>query len=61
MLVLTRYNGQWVDVTHRQSGDVIRIRVFDIFGDKAKLAFDDKPRNFEISRPESVIKGPSKS
>lgn len=55
MLVLRRTEGQWVEVTHR-SGDVIRIRVYDLRGTipakpgQAHLAFDDDARNFTITR-----------
>lgn len=61
MLVLRRREGQWVEVTHR-SGDVLRIRVYDIGGDGsgrhcgAHLAFDDAPRNFAIERPERAAR-----
>lgn len=54
MLVLKRKEGQWVDIVHK-SGDVLRIRVYDICGKmpaRANLAFDDPARNFEIQRPE---------
>ena len=55
MLVLKRKEGQWVQVTHAASGDVLRIRVYDInYGTppRANLAFDDAPRLFTIERPE---------
>ncbi len=58
MLVLKRNEGQWVDVTHK-SGDVIRLRVYQICGGlpgRVSLAFDDAPRNFEIHRPERVLR-----
>jgi hypothetical protein len=54
MLVLRRKSGQWVDVLHR-SGDLLRIRVYDISGEfpgRANLAFEDPARNFEINRPD---------
>lgn len=56
MLVLKRKEGQWVEIIHR-SGDVIRVRVYDIHADgdgpsRANLAFDDSARNFEVRRPE---------
>lgn len=58
MLVLRRTEGQWVIVTHR-SGDVLRIRVYDLCGRSpgaAHLAFDDPPRNFAIERPERLAR-----
>ncbi len=57
MLVLKRKEGQWVEITHTQSGDTLRIRVYDICGDfpgRANLAFDDPNRFFEIQRPERI-------
>ena len=57
MLVLKRKEGQWVQVTHAASGDVLRIRVYDITNGlppRANLAFDDSPRNFILERPERV-------
>ncbi len=60
MLVLKRSEGQWVDLTHNRSGDVIRFRVYQICGGvpgRVSLAFDDGPRNFEIQRPERVPRG----
>lgn len=54
MLVLRRSEGDWVEVKHR-SGDVIRIRVYDICREAiggVHLAFDDSARNFDIQRPE---------
>lgn len=54
MLVLRRRDGQWLEIVHR-SGDVLRLRVYDIKGDappRANLAFDDSARHFEIHRPE---------
>jgi hypothetical protein len=62
MLVLRRSEGQWVEVTHR-SGDVMRIRVYDLHrqpAGQANLAFDDPMRNFTIHRPERFARrGPS--
>ncbi len=55
MLVLKRKEGQWVEITHSGSGDVLRVRLYDICGEfpgRANLAFDDPARNFEIQRPE---------
>lgn len=58
MLVLKRKEGQWIDVTHK-SGDVIRIRVYGISDEapgRVNLAFDDDARNFDIQRPERVLR-----
>ena len=54
MLILRRKEGQWVEITHK-SGDVIRIRVYNIrarYPGQLDLAFDDDARNFAIQRPE---------
>lgn len=55
MLVLKRKEGQWIEVTHSKSGDVMRIRVCKIEAGNPghlNLAFEDDARNFEIQRPE---------
>lgn len=57
MLILKRKEGQWIEVTHASSGDVMRIRVCQITTPEygpgyLNLAFDDAARNFEIERPE---------
>jgi hypothetical protein len=58
MLVQKRYEGQWLELTHR-SGDVIRILARDIRGRapgepaRVDLVCDDPARNFEIRRPEA--------
>jgi hypothetical protein len=63
MLVLKRKEGQWVEIIHR-SGDVMRIRVYDIQSardgtpNRANLAFEDPERNFEIRRPERKTLAP---
>ena len=60
MLVLRRKDGQWIEVTHR-SGDVLRIRVYDVGRDgpgRVQLGFEDADRNFDIQRPERALKGP---
>lgn len=57
MLVLKRKEGQWIEILHAKSGDLLRLRVYDISGDfpgRVNLAFDDSDRNFEIQRPERV-------
>lgn len=53
MLVLRRSEGQWIRITHDQSGDILEFRVYDLSGTppgRAHLAFDDAPRNFRINR-----------
>jgi hypothetical protein len=58
MLVLKRKEGQWVDVRHH-SGDLLRIRVCQIESGQPghlNLAFDDDARNFEIERPERILR-----
>lgn len=60
MLVLKRRNGQWIEVTHTASGQVLRFRVYNISCDypgRVNLAFDDEERNFEIQRPDRFLKG----
>ena len=55
MLILRRREGQWVTVTHSQSGDTIRICVNTIrkrIKGQVDLAFDDQPRNFQVTREE---------
>lgn len=54
MLILRRKEGQWVEIRHK-SGDVIRIRVYNIrarYPGQLDLAFDDDARNFAVQRPE---------
>jgi hypothetical protein len=58
MLVLSRRNGEWIELVHR-SGDVLRFRVYDLAPDAAiKLAFEDPARNFEVHRPSPVLPRP---
>lgn len=55
MLVLKRKEGQWIEITHTDSGDLMRIRVSQIEAGRPghlNLAFEDDARNFEIERPE---------
>lgn len=55
MLVLKRTEGQWLDVIHVASGDVVRIRTCDIGADgrpRVNLVVDDAARNFAVERPE---------
>ncbi len=63
MLVLGRKDGQLVEIRHR-SGDVIRLRVYDVQGPtpegragRLRIAFDDDARNFDISRPGEQWRG----
>jgi hypothetical protein len=59
MLVLSRKEGQWIDLTHT-SGDRIRIRVYNIrgrFPGRLDLAFDDEGRNFHLLRPGRRVPG----
>lgn len=57
MLVLGRYESEWVEITHK-SGDRLMVRVNRIHASGERhnatvsLAFDDPDRNFEIERPE---------
>jgi hypothetical protein len=54
MFVVKRYNGQWLKITHVASGDVMRIRAYDIKpaknGGRVSLACDDAARLFQIDR-----------
>lgn len=57
MLVLKRKDGQWIEVVHSKSGDLIRIRTQKIRAEAGRpaqvdLVFDDDARNFAIDRPE---------
>ncbi len=57
MLVLKRKEGQWVEITHVKTGEVLRIRTYDIHGGlpgHVNLAFDDPSRNYAIQRPEKL-------
>lgn len=54
MLVLRRKPGQWIDITHAKTGELLRIRV-DFGPDRpnqVSLSFDDSVRNFDIQRPD---------
>ncbi len=61
-LMLRRAAGDWLDVVHTKSGDLLRIRVCDIYASKdhphVELAFEDRPRNFDIARTE---RGPKRA
>ena len=54
MLVLRRSEGQWVDIKHEKTGEVLRVRVHRIDGRARQLdlVFDDNARHFDIQRPE---------
>lgn len=55
MLVLRRKDGQSVELTHNESGDTIRIRLYNVREAQADLVFDDDAHNFLIQRPERVV------
>jgi hypothetical protein len=57
LLVLSRREGQWVEITHR-SGDVLRICVSGTRPGAANLAFQDDQRFFSIQRPERRMPPP---
>ncbi len=55
MLVLRRKEGQWIEITHVATGDVIRIRTYNIrarYPGQLDVALDDQAHNFLIQRPE---------
>lgn len=52
MLVLRRTEGQWLEVTHEASGDVLRLRVCDLTSHRVNLVFDEPARRFRIERSE---------
>jgi hypothetical protein len=55
MLTLRRAEGQWVEIKHVASGDVIRFLVYQLTGEtnrQAHLSFEDVAHNFDIQRPE---------
>lgn len=59
MLVLKRKDRQEIEITHRESGDVIKIRVYKIqagFPGRLTMAFEDDANNFAIHRPERQAK-----
>jgi len=56
MLVLRRKEGDWLELTHQESGDMIRMRITNIRARAPKpgqvdVIFDDDRRLFEIRRP----------
>lgn len=57
MLVLKRKENEWVEIQHAASGDILKIRLYNIGRNnrkRADMAFDDDDRNFLIHRPERV-------
>ena len=59
MLVLGRREGQWLEIVHSASGDVLRVRTYDIVADAEggptlDMAFHDPARNFAIERDERL-------
>jgi hypothetical protein len=62
MLVLRRKEGQWVEITHKSSGETIRVRVYNIrtrHPGQLDLAFDDDAHNFQVQRPERGSRVPT--
>lgn len=60
MLVLKRRDGEWLEIAHVESGDVLRVRLYDIRGEtpghqSLSVLFDDPDRNFSITRPDRAI------
>lgn len=58
MLILRRKNGDYVDVTHGTSGDVLRIWTSNVRwcgGTQVDMGFDDPAHNFQIQRSERKI------
>lgn len=57
MLVLKRYENEWIDVYHTASGDSFRFRVYKIKSGtrpQVSIAFKDDDRSFGIFRSELV-------
>lgn len=53
MLVLKSKSGDWVEVKHRTTGDILRLKIYNInpyMGKVATIAFDDDAWNFVIER-----------
>ena len=62
MLILRRREDQWVEITHRESGNSIRVRVCNIrarYPGQVDLVLDDEAYNFVIQRPERAMKMPA--
>lgn len=54
MLVLQRKEGDWLEIEHAGSGDVLYIRTYDIQPGRRgrlSLAFDDPSHKYHIRRP----------
>lgn len=63
MLVLTRQEGQWIEIRHRPSGDVVRFRCFGLrscpgLKGRLDLAFADEAGAFQILRGELAAREP---
>lgn len=56
MLVLNRREGQWTDITHEATGQLLRVRVTEVGNGTVNLVFEDDVRNFKIDRPERKAK-----
>lgn len=60
MLVIGRFDGQGVWITHAASGDRMFVRLYQIHGGSedvrpsGRLAFEDEAHLFKIDRPERV-------
>jgi len=59
MLILWRKNSQWLTITHRETGQKVRIKVFGICDNRVGLAFEDIPNNYEIQRDERYQDSPN--
>jgi hypothetical protein len=53
MLILRRNEGQWIEVVHRETGELLRIQVRNLHRGRrwVELVFDDSSRRFGIARP----------
>jgi hypothetical protein len=62
MLVIRRTEGQWVEVTHVATGDVLRLRLYGLtVAGRVNVAFDDLPRKFKIRRGDTTATTPAAS
>jgi sRNA-binding carbon storage regulator CsrA len=52
MLVLKRKDGQWINITHAKTGEVVRMHIYNLKNGQVDIAFDDASRNFDIQRPD---------
>ena len=56
MLVLKRYEGDWLEVEHVASGECFRFRTYRIGNGQLDIAFDDAPKAFKFIRAEISAK-----